>query len=47
MAAFMNDAGFVNGWTGGHWWAGTAIFTATLATILYKGALITEYVLLQ
>ncbi|KAI8147582.1 hypothetical protein BJV82DRAFT_596103 [Fennellomyces sp. T-0311] len=42
MAAFMNDAAFVNGWTGGHWWAGTAIFTATLTTILYKGALITD-----
>ncbi|KAI9257346.1 hypothetical protein BDA99DRAFT_441217 [Phascolomyces articulosus] len=42
MAAFMNDAAFDNGWTGGHWWAGTAIFTATLATILYKGALITD-----
>ncbi|KAI9485043.1 hypothetical protein BDB00DRAFT_773719 [Zychaea mexicana] len=42
MAAFMNDADFENGWTGGHWWVGTTIFSATLATILYKGALITD-----
>lgn len=42
MAAFMDDAKFENGWVGGQWWVGTTIFSATLATILYKGALITE-----
>lgn len=42
MAAFMDDAKFENGWVGGQWWVGTTIFSATLATILYKGALITD-----
>ncbi|KAI8065645.1 hypothetical protein BC940DRAFT_303921 [Gongronella butleri] len=42
MAAFMNDEVFANGWAGGQWWVGTTIFSATLATILWKGALITD-----
>ncbi|ORX61690.1 phospholipid-translocating P-type ATPase [Hesseltinella vesiculosa] len=42
MAAFMNDEVFAKGWGGGQWWVGTSIFSATLATILWKGALITD-----
>lgn len=42
MAAFRNDEVFAAGWAGGQWWVGTTIFSATLATILYKAALITE-----
>jgi phospholipid-transporting ATPase len=45
MAAFRQDEVFGSrGWSGGQWWVGTTIFTATLATILWKAALITEYV---
>lgn len=45
MAAFRQDEVFgPDGWSGGQWWVGTTIFTATLATILWKAALITEYV---
>lgn len=45
MAAFRQDEVFgSDGWSGGQWWVGTTIFTATLATILWKAALITEYV---
>jgi phospholipid-transporting ATPase len=42
MAAFMDDSVFKNGLSGGQWWVGTTIFSATLATILWKAALITE-----
>jgi phospholipid-transporting ATPase len=42
MLAFRDDDVFTNGWSGGQWWVGTTIFTATLAAILYKGCLITE-----
>jgi phospholipid-transporting ATPase len=46
MAAFRQDEVFgPHGWSGGQWWVGTTIFTATLATILWKAALITEYVI--
>ncbi|CEJ03973.1 Putative Phospholipid-translocating ATPase [Rhizopus microsporus] len=42
MAAFADDSVFTNGHSGGQWWVGTTIFTATLATILWKAALITD-----
>jgi phospholipid-transporting ATPase len=42
MLAFRDDDVFTDGWSGGQWWVGTTIFTATLAAILYKGCLITE-----
>lgn len=43
MAAFRQDEVFgAQGWSGGQWWVGTTIFTATLATILWKAALITD-----
>ncbi|KAL0084969.1 hypothetical protein J3Q64DRAFT_1809699 [Phycomyces blakesleeanus] len=42
MLGFANDAVFVNGWAGGQWWVGTTIFSATLATILWKAALISD-----
>ncbi|CAO3618575.1 unnamed protein product [Cunninghamella echinulata] len=42
MAAFRNDEVFASGWAGGQWWVGTTIFSSTLATILYKAALITD-----
>jgi phospholipid-transporting ATPase len=42
MAAFVDDGVFVQGWSGGQWWVGTTIFSATLATILWKAALISE-----
>ncbi|KAI8974999.1 hypothetical protein BDB01DRAFT_805666 [Pilobolus umbonatus] len=42
MAAFNQDEVFETGWSGGQWWVGTTIFTATLATILWKAALITD-----
>ena len=44
MIAFRQDGVFGGdeGWSGGQWWVGTTIFTATLATILWKAALITE-----
>ncbi|KAI8095529.1 hypothetical protein BDF21DRAFT_406112 [Thamnidium elegans] len=42
MAAFRQDGVFDDGWSGGQWWVGTTIFTATLATILWKAALITD-----
>ncbi|KAI7896245.1 uncharacterized protein EV154DRAFT_558582 [Mucor mucedo] len=43
MAAFRQDEVFgPDGWSGGQWWVGTTIFTATLATILWKAALITD-----
>ncbi|KAG1147774.1 hypothetical protein G6F37_003688 [Rhizopus arrhizus] len=42
MAAFADDSVFTSGHSGGQWWVGTTIFTATLATILWKAALITE-----
>ncbi|KAI9302549.1 hypothetical protein BJ944DRAFT_167058 [Cunninghamella echinulata] len=41
-AAFMDDSVFENGYSGGQWWVGTTIFSATLATILYKAALISD-----
>lgn len=42
MAAFVDDSMFRAGYSGGQWFVGTTIFTATLATILWKAALITE-----
>lgn len=42
MAAFVDDSVFRDGFSGGQWWVGTTIFTATLTTILWKAALITE-----
>ncbi|KAI8090920.1 uncharacterized protein B0P05DRAFT_463626 [Gilbertella persicaria] len=42
MAAFVDDSVFKLGYSGGQWWVGTTIFTATLATILWKAALITD-----
>ncbi|CAO3590835.1 unnamed protein product [Absidia cylindrospora] len=42
MAAFVDDSVFVQGWSGGQWWVGTTIFSATLATILWKAALISD-----
>lgn len=42
MAAFADDSVFKTGFSGGQWWVGTTIFSATLATILWKAALITE-----
>ncbi|CAO3680797.1 unnamed protein product [Umbelopsis ramanniana] len=42
MLAFRDDDVFTDGWSGGQWWVGTTIFTATLAAILYKGCLITD-----
>ncbi|KAI9478083.1 MAG: hypothetical protein EXX96DRAFT_595572 [Benjaminiella poitrasii] len=41
-AAFVDDSVFEDGLSGGQWWVGTTIFTATLATILWKSALITD-----
>ncbi|KAI8983931.1 hypothetical protein BDF20DRAFT_815946 [Mycotypha africana] len=42
MAAFIDDSVFQNGYSGGQWWVGTTIFTATLATIVWKAALISD-----
>ncbi|KAI8981510.1 hypothetical protein BDB01DRAFT_794396 [Pilobolus umbonatus] len=42
MAAFTDDSVFQNGVSGGQWWVGTTIFSATLATILMKAALIAD-----
>ncbi|CAO3628413.1 unnamed protein product [Mucor hiemalis] len=42
MAAFVDDSVFKQGYSGGQWWVGTTIFSATLATILWKAALITD-----
>ncbi|KAI8376471.1 uncharacterized protein BYT42DRAFT_498686 [Radiomyces spectabilis] len=42
MVAFKEDGVFQSGWTGGQWWVGTTIFSATLATILWKAALISD-----
>ncbi|KAI7866350.1 hypothetical protein BDF14DRAFT_1814290 [Spinellus fusiger] len=42
VLAFSNDAVFDNGMVGGQWWVGTTIFSATLATILWKAALISD-----
>ncbi|CAO3642128.1 unnamed protein product [Mucor fragilis] len=42
MAAFVDDSVFTTGFSGGQWWVGTTIFSATLATILWKAALITD-----
>ncbi|KAI7896450.1 uncharacterized protein EV154DRAFT_492260 [Mucor mucedo] len=42
MAAFADDSVFKSGFSGGQWWVGTTIFSATLATILWKAALITD-----
>ncbi|KAI8081524.1 uncharacterized protein BX664DRAFT_268350 [Halteromyces radiatus] len=42
MAAFNNDQVFVAGYAGGQWWVGTTIFSSTLATLLWKAALITD-----
>ncbi|KAI9280041.1 hypothetical protein BY458DRAFT_430915 [Sporodiniella umbellata] len=42
MGAFSDDLVFENGHSGGQWWVGTTIFSTTLATILWKAALITD-----
>ncbi|KAL0073550.1 hypothetical protein F4703DRAFT_1906959 [Phycomyces blakesleeanus] len=42
MAAFKDEGVFKNGLMGGQWWAGTAVFTAVLGCIVWKGALVTD-----
>jgi phospholipid-transporting ATPase len=42
VGALRTDGIAANGIVGGQWWAGTAVFTAVLGCILWKGALITE-----
>ncbi|CAO3648890.1 unnamed protein product [Cunninghamella echinulata] len=42
VGAFRNDGIFSDGINGGQWWVGTAVFTAVLACILWKAALITD-----
>ncbi|KAI7904565.1 uncharacterized protein BX663DRAFT_502824 [Cokeromyces recurvatus] len=42
VGALSTDGVFMNGLIGGQWWAGTAVFTAILGCILWKGALITD-----
>ncbi|KAI9469032.1 MAG: hypothetical protein EXX96DRAFT_590210 [Benjaminiella poitrasii] len=42
VGALSTDGVFMNGLAGGQWWAGTAVFTAILGCILWKGALITD-----
>ncbi|KAI8086490.1 uncharacterized protein BX664DRAFT_264529 [Halteromyces radiatus] len=42
LGAFYIDGVFPNGINGGQWWVGTGVFTATLACILWKAALITD-----
>ncbi|KAI8331670.1 hypothetical protein BC941DRAFT_360157 [Chlamydoabsidia padenii] len=42
LGAFRIDGVFPNGIGGGQWWVGTGVFTATLACILWKAALITD-----
>ncbi|KAG0186244.1 hypothetical protein DFQ28_008143 [Apophysomyces sp. BC1034] len=42
VGAFGNDGVFGDGLVGGQWWTGTAVFTAVLGCILWKGALITD-----
>ncbi|KAI8979748.1 hypothetical protein BDF20DRAFT_906215 [Mycotypha africana] len=42
VGAFRSEGVFKNGMICGHWWAGTAVFTAVLACILWKGALIVD-----
>ncbi|OZJ05495.1 hypothetical protein BZG36_01897 [Bifiguratus adelaidae] len=42
LLAFRDDQVFATGWTGGLWWVGTTVFSATLITILWKAVLITD-----
>ncbi|KAI9253687.1 hypothetical protein EDC94DRAFT_636528 [Helicostylum pulchrum] len=42
VGALSTDGVFSDGLVGGQWWAGTAMFTAVLGCILWKGALITD-----
>ncbi|KAI8987868.1 hypothetical protein BDF20DRAFT_813789 [Mycotypha africana] len=42
VGMLSTDGVFSNGIVGGQWWAGTAVFTAVLGCILWKGALITD-----
>ncbi|CAO3683743.1 unnamed protein product [Rhizopus stolonifer] len=42
VGALSTDGVFRNAWAGGQWWVGTAVFTAVLGCILWKGALITD-----
>ena len=41
---FSDDLVLTNGQLAGHWVWGTTLYTAVLATVLGKAALITEYV---
>ena len=43
---FEQDLVLSNGMLAGHWVWGTTLYTAVLATVLGKAALITEYVYL-
>ncbi|KAG2230112.1 hypothetical protein INT48_002466, partial [Thamnidium elegans] len=42
VGALSTDGIFNDGLVGGQWWAGTAMFTAVLGCLLWKGALITD-----
>ncbi|KAI8073828.1 hypothetical protein BC940DRAFT_289308 [Gongronella butleri] len=42
LGAFYIDGAFPDGVTGGQWWVGSVVFTAVLACILWKAALITD-----
>ena len=42
VGAFRTEGVFKNGMLSGQWWAGSAVFTAVLGAILWKGALIIE-----
>ncbi|ORX52482.1 phospholipid-translocating P-type ATPase [Hesseltinella vesiculosa] len=42
LGAFYIDGVFPNGVAGGQWWVGSVVFTAVLACILWKAALITD-----
>ncbi|KAI8364585.1 hypothetical protein BD560DRAFT_402805 [Blakeslea trispora] len=43
VGAFKTEGVFKNGMTSGQWWAGAAVFTGVLGSILWKGALIIDY----
>ncbi|KAL7751308.1 aminophospholipid translocase [Sorochytrium milnesiophthora] len=42
MAFFANDTMFSDGQSGGHWGMGETLYTAVLATVIYKAAIITD-----
>ncbi|KAI8985235.1 hypothetical protein BDB01DRAFT_843042 [Pilobolus umbonatus] len=43
VGAYRTEGVFKNGLISGQWWVGTAVFTAVLASILWKGALVIDY----